>query len=121
MQYRLNDHNVHEGMYMRAKSVSANGGKVFFVSPQLVHGDAEELDKIAKLQGKRYCRNCDGLGRFALQVFTGGPYAAPDQKKHVTWHDGSWYVQDTILFVCPDCSGSGLFGRQAPRPEPVSL
>jgi hypothetical protein len=121
MPYRLNEHNVHEGMYLRAKDVISRGGKVFLTVPTLnLEEDEERTARLAQ-PSKVYCNNCDGTGKLYLTVFIGGPFATPAEKKHVTQHEGKWYEQDVIMFVCPDCNGSGLFSRQAPRPDPVSL
>ena len=121
MHYQLNDRNVPEGMRQRAITVKKNGGKVFLVLPVLEFGDEAEERMKAALADKTYCANCEGTGKLGLEVFTGGPYTNATDKKHVTYFEGSYYVHDIILFHCPDCSGSGLFGRQNPQPAGVNL
>ena len=116
MTYQLNGINVHEGMYARAKSARANGKKVFITKlPCIV--DAPD----AAIEAKTHCLNCDGCGRLSLEIIVGGPYQNATDKRHVIWHKGEWYVHDFILFICPDCNGSGLFHRQAPRAKELSL
>ena len=121
MPYKLNDRTVHEGMYLRAKSVKGNGGKVFLVTPSYEFGDDAEARTKETLAGRSYCANCEGIGKQGLEVFIGGPYTNAEGKKHVTYYEGAYYVHDFIMFICPDCNGSGLFSRQAPRPDPVRL
>ena len=121
MQYHLNDTIVPEGMHSRASSVKKRGGKVFLVVPTLDFDDEAEARTKAALAGKSFCANCDGSGKLLLQVFTGGPYKTAAGLRHVTWHEGSWYIQETVQFVCPECRGSGLLVGQAPKPEPVNL
>ena len=121
MHYQLNDHNVHEGMYFRAQDVIDRGGKVFLTVPSFNYEEDEEREARLAKPHKIYCNNCDGAGKLYLTIFIGGPYVTPAEKKHVTWHEGSWYEQDAVMFICPDCNGSGLFGRQAARPAAVSL
>ena len=53
------------------------------------------------------CSNCDGAGKVGVQVIIGGPYNEPDNRKQVTHIDGQWYKQNTILYTCPECGGSG--------------
>ena len=120
MLYKLNDLNICEAMHRKYQSAN-DVGKVFLTIPSLnLEEDAERVERLAR-KHEVYCGNCDGTGTMYLTVFVGGPYATPAQKKHVTWHEGMWYEQDNIGFVCPDCNGTGLFSRQAPRPAPVSL
>ena len=121
MTYQLNDHTVHEAMYLRAKDVRGRGGKVFLTIPSFNYEDDEERAARLALPSKTWCNNCDGTGKLYLTIFVGGPYVAPPERKRITWHEGSWYEHDTIMFICPDCNGSGLFSRKAPRPAAVSL
>ena len=121
MTYQLNGHNVAEGMYMRAKSTKANGGKVFLVMPSYDFGDESEARAKAALAGKSYCANCESVGKLGLEMLVGGPYTNATDKKHVTYFEGSYYVHEIVLFICPDCSGSGLFGRQATRAAELQL
>ena len=123
MTYKLNDHNVHEGMYLRYKSARDKGGKVFLITPTLpLETDEERAARLAKASGI-YCKNCDGCGRLGLQMLTSGPLAAGGHRKHTTYtyYKESWYAHEIVLFICPDCNGSGLFSRKAPSPAAVLL
>ena len=117
MPYRLNDTNVNEGMHQAAHQVCDNGGKVFLVIPR------DEFDELElPLMVTTVCTNCNGTGKLYLSVFVGKPVlAGADARKHSVFHEGMYYEQDLKEFYCPDCNGSGLFGRQAARPAPVQL
>jgi hypothetical protein len=112
--YQLNGVNVHEGMYMRAKTAQGNGQKVFLTEfPYIVEAPKAAVNA--------HCLNCDGAGKIGLEIIIGGPFQDATDKKHVIWHEGMYYAHELVVFICPDCTGSGLFSRQAPRPDPVSL
>jgi hypothetical protein len=104
-EYQLNGVNVHEGMYLRAENEIGNGKKVFLTEFLCV----VEAPTSAK---NTHCLNCDGAGRLGLEVVVGGPYQDATDKKHVIWHEGKYYAHELVVFVCPDCNGSGLFARQ---------
>jgi hypothetical protein len=58
------------------------------------------------------CQNCGGLGVFHVFGATEGPFqttTAPYRAdgKVSKWHDGRWYVGNTVCFTCPDCKGLG--------------
>ena len=114
MSYKLNGRNVYEGMYRRAENAKRNGNKAFFTELQSV----VDLPEAAK---NTYCHNCNGLGMMGLEIVVGGPYTDASNKTHVIWHEGNYYVRDLVLFDCPDCVGSGLFSRQAPREAELRL
>ena len=120
MPYVLNNREVPEGLYNRARAVINNGGKVFLLTPgaEDYYGDYQKLID-ATPAGQKPCVNCDGIGKLGLQIIVGGPYDSPDNKKHIIWHEGKWYVQETVLFPCPICHGSGSAPAGRARSGPV--
>ena len=113
-EYQLMGHNVYEGMYHRAETGIRNGKKVLFTQFQAVVEASKPADN-------EYCHNCDGAGKLGLEIVIGGPYEVPSDRRHVIWHDGKWYTHELVVFVCPDCSGSGLFGRKAESAAGIQL
>ena len=118
MTHQLNGINVHEGMYLRARSAKANGSKVFMCMPK--GAGVVEASELATEAGI-YCENCDGFGRLALEIFVGGPFTEATDKKHVVWHDGAYYTHDIVMFICPDCNGAGVFTRATARWDELQL
>lgn len=91
-----------------------------------------------------HCENCDGFGRFAIQVIVAGPFSnVPPYVREKgageeggimaspAYHNGKWYQMAMNQYECPVCGGSGMRGgdpdeaaRQrvrAMRPEDVLI
>lgn len=113
-KYRLNDTNVPEGMWYRARDLKDAGAKIFLAYPQ----HPIESPLAAK---DTHCKNCDGFGRLGLEKFVGGPFTDATDKHNVVWHEGAYYVHDVVLYICPDCNGSGLFYRASTSADKLSL
>src|SRR5512139_1932814 len=58
------------------------------------------------------CHNCGGIGQLYLFAATEGPYKVPTapyrtDDKVSKFHDGKWWVGNTVGFTCPVCGGLG--------------
>ena len=114
MTHQLMGVNVMEGMYNAASNAIHSGKKIYLAQfPWVIPAPDAAAEN--------HCHNCDGCGRLGLEIMIGGPHDDASSKKHIVKIDDRWFTHELILFVCPDCNGSGLFSRQAPRPAPVSL
>ena len=122
MKRQMNGHNVNEAMHNEGKAAKRANKMAFFTMVESEPiGDKEEARLLALGRDKTWCSNCEGAGQLGIETFIAGPFTNAQDKKHVTYYEGTYYVHELALFYCPDCSGSGLFSRQAPRPAKVQL
>jgi hypothetical protein len=99
--YQLNGVNVHEGMYMRAKTAQGNGQKVFLTEfPYIVEAPKAAVNA--------HCLNCDGAGKIGLEIII---FKTPPTKsmssgmKGCTMRTSLWFLSVLIALAAGYLAG----------------
>lgn len=117
-QRRLAGRVVTEAAFDFVRRCKQANQRVFLTIGGMAEGEA-----VSGRFDPTHCENCDGFGRFGIQVIVAGPFqnippylrekGGGDEGRIMAapgFHNGKWWQMSMNQYDCPLCGGSGMRG-----------